>query len=98
MKRYTDLGEANPELEALYYQYGRYLLISSSRTEGVPANLQGLWNESMDPPWSCNYTININLEENYWPAEAAGLGDMHNVLRTFIHNLSKNGARLERRS
>ena len=92
LKRYTDLGEANPELEALYYQYGRYLLISSSRTEGVPANLQGLWNESMDPPWSCNYTININLEENYWPAEAAGLGDMHNVLRTFIHNLSKNGA------
>ena len=73
LKRYTDLGEANPELEALYYQYGRYLLISSSRTEGVPANLQGLWNESMDPPWSSNYTININLEENYWPAEAAGL-------------------------
>ncbi len=92
LKRYTDLGEANPELEALYYQYGRYLLIASSRTEGVPANLQGLWNESMDPPWSCNYTININLEENYWPAEAAGLGDMHNVLRTFVHNLSKNGA------
>ncbi len=99
LKRYTDLGEANPELEALYYQFGRYLLIASSRTEGVPANLQGLWNESMDPPWSCNYTININLEENYWPAEAAGLGDMHNVLRTFIHNLSQNGAhaRLERR-
>ena len=92
LKRYTDLGEANPELEALYYQFGRYLLISSSRTEGVPANLQGLWSESMDPPWSCNYTININLEENYWPAEAAGLGDMHNVLRAFVHNLSKNGA------
>ena len=56
LKRYTDLQEANPELEALYYQYGRYLLISSSRTDGVPANLQGLWNESMEPPWSCNYT------------------------------------------
>ena len=97
LKRYTDLGEANPELEALYYQFGRYLLIASSRTEGVPANLQGLWNESMDPPWSCNYTININLEENYWPSEAAGLGDMHNVLRAFVHNLSKNGAPVSRR-
>ncbi len=97
LRRYTDLTEANPELEALYYQYGRYLLICSSRTDGVPANLQGLWNESMDPPWSCNYTININLEENYWPAEAAGLGELHNVLRTFIHNLSKNGEPVSRR-
>ena len=59
LRRYADLGESNPELEALYYQYGRYLLISSSRTLGVPANLQGLWNESMDPPWSSNYTTNI---------------------------------------
>ena len=92
LKRYTDLGEANPELETLYYQYGRYLLISSSRTEGVPANLQGLWSESMDPPWSCNYTININLEENYWPAETAGLGEMHQVLLAFVRNLSRNGA------
>ena len=91
LKRYTDLGEANPELEALYYQFGRYLLISSSRTEGVPANLQGLWSESMDPPWSCNYTININLEENYWPAEAAGLPEMHEVLLSFVRNLSRNG-------
>ena len=97
LRRYTDLDEANPELEALYYQYGRYLLISSSRTDGVPANLQGLWNESMDPPWSCNYTININLEENYWPAEAAGLGEMHDVLRSFIHNLSENGEPVSRR-
>ena len=97
LRRYTDLSEANPELEALYYQYGRYLLISSSRTDGVPANLQGLWSESMDPPWSCNYTININLEENYWPAEAAGLGEMHNVLRSFIHNLSVNGVPISRR-
>ena len=92
LKRYTDLEESNPELEALYYQYGRYLLISSSRTDGVPANLQGLWSESMDPPWSCNYTININLEENYWPAEAAGLPEMHEVLLSFIRNLGQNGA------
>ena len=91
LRRYADLGEANPELEALYYQYGRYLLISSSRTPGVPANLQGLWNESMDPPWSSNYTTNINLEENYWPAETAALPEMHEVLLGFVRNLSVTG-------
>ena len=84
-------GEANPELEALYFQYGRYLLISSSRTPGIPANLQGLWNESVDPPWSCNYTTNINLEENYWAAEAAALPEMHASLLGFLHNLSATG-------
>jgi len=93
LRRYTDLNEDNPELEALYCQWGRYLLISSSRTEGVPANLQGLWNESMDPPWSCNYTININLEENYWPAEIAALPEMHDVLISFLDGLSKTGQR-----
>ena len=91
LRRYTDLGEDNPELEALYCQWGRYLLISSSRTKGVPANLQGLWNESMDPPWSSNYTININLEENYWPAEIAALPEMHDVLISFLDGLSRNG-------
>ena len=89
--RYSD-GEANPELEALYFQYGRYLLISSSRTVGIPANLQGIWNEYMLPPWSSNYTVNINLEENYWAAEAAALPEMHEVLLGFVNNLSKNGA------
>jgi alpha-L-fucosidase 2 len=88
--RYAD-GEANPELEALYFQYGRYLLISSSRTPGIPANLQGLWNESIDPPWSCNYTTNINLEENYWAAESAALPEMHASLLGFLHNLSATG-------
>lgn len=88
--RYAD-GESNPELEALYFQYGRYLLISSSRTEGVPANLQGLWNEDMVPPWSSNYTTNINLEENYWAAESSGLPEMHEVLLGFIRNLSATG-------
>ncbi len=91
LKRYTDLGEANPELEALYFQYGRYLLISSSRTPGVPANLQGLWNESMDPPWSSNYTLNINLEENYWMAEQAALPELHENMLAFVRNLSVNG-------
>lgn len=89
--RYAE-GEPNPELEALYFQYGRYLLISSSRTMGVPANLQGVWNEHMLPPWSSNYTTNINLEENYWAAEAAGLPEMHEVLLGYIRNLPTNGS------
>jgi alpha-L-fucosidase 2 len=64
---YTN-GVKDPALETLYFQYGRYLLISSSRTKGVPANLQGIWNKEMQPPWSSNYTTNINLQMNYWPA------------------------------
>ena len=89
--RYAD-GEANPELEALYFQFGRYLLIASSRTEGIPANLQGLWNEKMTPPWRCNYTTNINLEENYWAAESGALPEMHEALLSLVRNLSVNGA------
>lgn len=90
--RYTELQEVNPDLEELYFNYGRYLLISSSRTQAVPANLQGLWNERLLPPWSSNYTTNINVEENYWPAEAVGLGDLHAaVLMPWIRNLSENG-------
>ena len=92
LQRYAE-GETNPELEALYFQYGRYLLIASSRTEGVPANLQGLWNESMEPPWSSNYTTNINLEENYWPAEVAALPEMHASLLAFLHGTALNGVK-----
>ena len=88
---YTALNERNPELEALYFQYGRYLLISCSRTMGVPANLQGLWNESLLPPWSCNYTSNINLEENYWAAETANIGEMHMPMLTFLKNVATTG-------
>lgn len=91
LRRYTDNTESNPELEALYFQFGRYLLISCSRTPGVPANLQGLWNEKLLPPWSCNYTSNINVEENYWAAETANLSEMHRPLMDFIANLSHTG-------
>lgn len=92
LKRYTDFHEANPDLEELYFQYGRYLLISCSRTKAVPANLQGLWNEYILPPWSSNYTTNINVEENYWPAEVTGLGELHaTALIPWIENLSKGG-------
>lgn len=93
LKRYTDLKEYNPDLEELYFQYGRYLLISCSRTPGVPANLQGLWNEMLTPPWSSNYTCNINVEENYWPAEVTGLGELHETaMIQWIRNLTKSGA------
>ncbi len=91
LKEYVDENVFNPALEELYFQYGRYLLISCSRTPNVPANLQGLWNESILPPWSCNYTANINLEENYWPAETAALPEMHNSLFTFLKELQGSG-------
>ncbi len=91
LKRYTK-GKEDKNLEILYFQYGRYLLISSSRTVGVPANLQGIWNPYLRPPWSSNYTMNINVEENYWLAENANLSEMHKPFLTFIHNLSQTGA------
>ncbi|HON07311.1 MAG TPA: glycosyl hydrolase, partial [Verrucomicrobiota bacterium] len=70
-------GVFDPELEATLFQYGRYLLISSSRRPGLPANLQGLWNNSNNPPWSSDYHSNINIQMNYWPAEVANLADCH---------------------
>lgn len=90
LRRHTD-GESDPYLEVLYFQFGRYLLISSSRTPGVPANLQGIWNPHLRPPWSSNYTTNINLEMNYWPAEVANLSEMHEPLLSFIQELSVTG-------
>ena len=84
-------GENDPGLEALYFEFGRYLLISSSRTPGVPANLQGIWNPYLRPPWSSNYTTNINVEENYWLAETGNLSEMHQSLLSFIGNLSVTG-------
>lgn len=91
LRDYTEKGEKNPDLEELYFNYGRYLLISCSRTPAVPANLQGLWNEKMLPPWSCNYTSNINVEENYWPAEITALPEMHASLLGFIQQLPNTG-------
>jgi alpha-L-fucosidase 2 len=91
LKDYTDKHEYNPYLETLYFQYGRYLLISSSRTPGVPANLQGLWNKSLTPPWRGNYTMNINIEENYWPVEVANLPEMITPLSNYVKALSITG-------
>lgn len=91
LREYLDEKVFNPELEELYFQYGRYLLISCSRTPNVPANLQGLWNESILPPWSCNYTSNINLEENYWAAETGAMPEMHQSLLSFMKELQGSG-------
>jgi len=85
-------GINDNDLVSLYFQYGRYLMISASRTPEVPMNLQGIWNEQVRPPWSSNYTININTEMNYWAAETANLAEMHKPLFGFISNLSKTGA------
>jgi len=90
LKRYFH-GAEDKNLEVLYFQYGRFLLIASSRTKGVPATLQGIWNPYVQPPWCSNYTMNINVEENYWMAETANLSELHMPLMTYIENLSKTG-------
>ena len=91
LKAYTDDGGQNRYIEELYFQFGRYLLISCSRTPGVPANLQGLWTPHLWSPWRGNYTVNINLEENYWPAFVANMEEMAQPLDEFIQALSTNG-------
>jgi alpha-L-fucosidase 2 len=78
-------------LMALYFQYGRYLLIASSRPGTQAANLQGIWNESVRPPWSSNWTANINVQMNYWPVETCNLGECHEPLFTLIEGLQRNG-------
>ena len=88
---YTE-GAKDLSFETMYFQYGRYLLISSSRLAGVPANLQGIWNKELRPPWSANYTTNINVQMNYWPAEVTNLSEMHLPLMDFIKNVATTGA------
>lgn len=84
-------GVADPQLASLLFNYGRYLLISSSRPGGQPANLQGIWNDNLRPPWSSNYTLNINAEMNYWPAEVANLAECHEPFLSYIRELSVTG-------
>jgi alpha-L-fucosidase 2 len=84
-------GAEDRALTALYFQFGRYLLISSSRPGTLPANLQGLWNEEMVPPWECKYTININAEMNYWPAEVCNLSECHEPLFDLIDKMVESG-------
>ncbi len=90
LKLYS-FGNYDPELEALFFQYGRYLLISSSRPGGTAANLQGIWNKEFRAPWSSNYTININTQMNYWPAGPGNLEEMQLPLIELVKNLSQTG-------
>jgi alpha-L-fucosidase 2 len=86
----------DPQLVALYFQYGRYLLISSSRPGGQPANLQGLWNDQLTPPWDSKYTVNINTEMNYWPSEITALTEMNEPLVQMVRELSVTGKQTAR--
>ncbi|QMW03155.1 glycoside hydrolase family 95 protein [Spirosoma foliorum] len=81
----------DPQLVTLYYQYGRYLLISSSQPGSQPANLQGIWNNKMRPPWDSKYTININAQMNYWPAEKTNLAELHEPFLRMVRELSETG-------
>jgi len=90
-------GPGSPALAALAFHYGRYLLIASSRPGGQPAPLQGLWNQDLRPPWSANYTVNINTEMNYWPAEVTAYPEGHEPLLSFIADVARNGREVARR-
>ncbi|WP_128546204.1 glycoside hydrolase family 95 protein [Larkinella soli] len=90
LMRYAE-GAADPALESLYFQFGRYLLISSSRPGGTPANLQGIWNPMVRPPWSSNFTTNINAQMNYWLAEMTNLSELHTPFLDWIGYMAATG-------
>jgi alpha-L-fucosidase 2 len=90
LKKFSQTGN-DPGLVELLFQYGRYLLIASSRPGGQPANLQGIWNDSMRPPWSANWTLNINAEMNYWPVEVANLSECEEPFIKMVQELAVNG-------
>ncbi len=91
-ERLKDFTSSNdPQLVSLYFQFGRYLLISASQPGGQPANLQGIWNDNLNPPWGSKYTININTEMNYWPSEVTNLTEMNEPLVAMVKDLSKTG-------
>lgn len=90
LQRYAN-GATDKALEALYFNFGRYLLISSSRTHAVPANLQGIWNYHVRPPWNSNYTTNINLQENYWLVENTNLAELHKPYLSLLENIAITG-------
>ena len=95
--RLRDFKKGNdPQFVALYFQFGRYLLISSSQPGGQPANLQGIWNGNMNPAWDSKYTININTEMNYWPSEVTNLTEMNEPLIQMVKDISKTGVETAR--
>jgi len=84
-------GGGDPPLMELYFQYGRYLLIASSRPGSQPANLQGIWNDNLNPPWDSKWTVNINTEMNYWPAEVTNLSECHEPLFDMLKDVATTG-------
>ncbi len=92
LKRLTE-GKADPGMIELYYAYGRYLLMSCSQPGGLPANLQGIWCEKLEPTWDSKYTININTQMNYWPAEICNLSECHMPLFDHLERMLENGTR-----
>lgn len=92
LRRFT--GDNDPALYALFFQLGRYLMIAGSRPGGQPLNLQGLWNDKVVPPWCAGYTLNINLEMNYWPAEVTNLSECHEPLFRFLREIAARGRRV----
>jgi alpha-L-fucosidase 2 len=91
-ERIAQFSKTNdPQLVSLYFQFGRYLLISSSQPGGQPANLQGIWNNQVSPPWDSKYTLNINTEMNYWPSEITNLAELNEPLIHMIKDLSETG-------
>lgn len=95
-RRIAEFGARDTGLVELLFQYGRYLMIASSRPGTQPANLQGIWNRDMRPPWSSNYTLNINTEMNYWPVETCNLAECHGPLLDYIGALAVTGRRIAR--
>lgn len=94
LRKTANTKALDPSFEALYFQFGRYLLISSSRPGGQPVNLQGLWNVDIVPPWGSNYTNNINIQMNYWPAETTNLSECTEPLSQFVKEISVNGSKV----
>ncbi|MFD1677571.1 glycosyl hydrolase family 95 catalytic domain-containing protein [Alicyclobacillus fodiniaquatilis] len=92
-RRIVEYGVKDPHLVELLFQYGRYLMIASSRPGTQPANLQGIWNHEIQPPWSSNWTLNINTEMNYWHVETCNLSECHEALFDYMQNLAHNGAK-----
>lgn len=97
LEKYKTTNGADPDLEALFFQFGRYLLISCSRPGSLPANLQGVWNDSNQPAWAGDYHSNINLEMNYWPAEPANLGECHQPLIDYVTSIREVSAKNTKR-
>jgi alpha-L-fucosidase 2 len=89
-------GNSDPDLLATYFQFGRYLLMASSRPGSMPANLQGIWNDKISPPWNSDYHININIQMNYWPADVANLSEMQEPLWDLLDNLRVRGRKTAR--